>query len=130
MVTAVPEMRDSEVVVVAEKVRGSEWPQCVYEMNQRISHPHDFRTALAVGERLYSLYKFNQAGTPPISIPELCNYYDIEKMKLYELLRGRKYRYPTKEEEPEKKTVRRIKPDPVEEAPPKKVKKTKAAPTT
>ena len=100
-------LRDGEVVVVAEKVRGPELPQCVYEMSQRISHPRDFRAALAAGERLYSLYKFNQAGTPPISILELCNYYDVGKMKIYELLRGEKYKYPTKEET-EKKPVRRI----------------------
>ena len=31
---AVPDMQDNEVVVVAEKVRGSELPQCVYQMNQ------------------------------------------------------------------------------------------------
>ena len=30
---AMPDMRDSEVVVVTEKVRGSELPQCVYQMN-------------------------------------------------------------------------------------------------
>ena len=99
-------------------------------MSQRIDHPRDFRAALAAGERLYSLYKFNQAGTPSISIPKLCNYYDMGKTKIYELLHGGKYKYPTKEEETEKKTVRRIKPDPVEDAPLKKVKKTKATLTT
>ena len=31
---AVPDMQDNEVVVVAEKVRGSKLPQCVYQMNQ------------------------------------------------------------------------------------------------
>ena len=31
---AIPDMQDNEVVVVAEKVRGSELPQCVYQMNQ------------------------------------------------------------------------------------------------
>ena len=130
LVTAVPEMRDSEVVVVAEKVGGSKLPQCVYEMSQRINHPQDFHAALAAGERLYSLYKFNQAGTPPISIPELCNYYDVGKMKIYELLHGEKYKYPTKEET-EKKPVRRIRPEKVEEEPPeKRSKKTKAALTT
>ena len=130
LVTAVLEMRDSEVVVVAEKVRGAKLLQCVYEMSQRISHPRDFRAALAAGERLYSLYKFNQAGTPPISIPKLCNYYDVGKMKIYELLCGEKYKYPTKEET-EKKLVRRIRPEKVEEEPPeKRSKKTKAAPTT
>ena len=131
LVTAIPEMRDSEVIVVAEKVRGPELPQCIYEMSERINHPRDFHATLAAGKRLYSLYKFNQAGTPPISIPELCNYYDVGKMKIYELLRGGKYKYSTKEEETEKKPTHRIIPEKVEEEPPaKKSKKTKATPTT
>ena len=130
LVAAVPEMRDSEVVVVTEKVRGPELLQCVYEMSQRISHPRDFCAALPAGEKLYSLYKFDQAGTPPISIPELCNYYDVGKMKIYELLCGEKYKYPTKEET-EKKPVCRIRPQKVEEEPPeKRSKKTKATTTT
>ena len=104
---AVPDMQDNEVVVVAEKVRESELPQCVYQMNQCIANLRDFRAALAAGERLYSLYKFNQTGTPPISVPELCNYYDVGKTKIYELLRGEKYKYPSKEEM-EKKPIRRI----------------------
>ena len=124
-------MRDSEVMVVAEKVRGPKLPQCIYGMSKRINHPRDFRAALAAGERLYSLYKFNQAGTPSISIPELCNYYDVGKTKIYKLLCGGKYKYSTKEEETEKKPARRIKPEKLEEEPPaKKSKKTKAAPTT
>ena len=97
-------MWDSKVVVVAEKVRGSELPQCVYQMNERIANPRDFRAALAAGERLYSLYKFNQTGASPISVPELHSHYDVGKTKIYELLRGEKYKYPTKEEV-EKKPV-------------------------
>ena len=95
---AVPDMQDNEVVVVTKKVRESELPQCVYRMNQRIANPRDFHAALAAGERLYSLYKFNQTGTPSISVPELCNYYDVGKTKIYELLHGEKYKYHTKEE--------------------------------
>ena len=118
-------------MVVAEKVRGSELPQCIYGMSERINHLRDFCAALAAGERLYSLYKFNQAGMPPISIPELCNSYDIGKTKIYELLRGGKYKYSTEEEEIKKKPARRIIPEKLEEEPPaKKSKKTKAAPTT
>ena len=83
---AVPDMWDSEVVIVAEKVRGSELPQCMYQMNERIANPRDFHAALAAGERLYSLYKFNQTGVSPISVPELCSHYDVGKMKIYELL--------------------------------------------
>ena len=126
---AVPDMRDSEVVVVAEKVRGSELPQCVYQMNERIANPRDFRAALAAGKR-YSLYKFNQTGASPISMPELCSHYDVGKTKIHELLRGEKYKYPTKEEA-EKKPVRKIRPEKVEEEPPvKRSKETKATPTT
>ena len=100
-------------------------------MNQHIANPRDFCAALAIGERIYSLYKFNQAGTTPTSIPDLCTYFDVGKTKLYELLRGGKYKYPMKEEgETEKKTVRRIQPEKVEEPPEKRSKKTKAAPTT
>ena len=97
-------MQDSEVVIVAEKVRGTELPQCVYQMSQQIENPRDFWATLAAGKRLYGMYKFHQAGTQPVSIPELCNYFDISKTKIYELLRGEKYRYPTKEEM-EKKPV-------------------------
>ena len=124
-------MQDNEVVILAEKVKGSELPQCVHQMSLRIDNPRDFRAALAVGERLYSLYKYNQARTPPPTlIPDLCTYFDIGKTKMYELLRGGKYKYTTKEEgEAEKKPLERIKPERIEEAPQKKkIKKTKAAP--
>ena len=94
---AVPDMQDNEVVILAKKVRGSELPQCVYQINQRIDNPRDFRAVLTIGERLYSLYKYNQASTPPTSIPDLCTYFDVGKTKLYELLRGGKYKYTMKE---------------------------------
>ena len=79
-------MQDSEVVVVSQKVRRTDLPQCVYDMYGRINHPRNFRAALAAGERLFSQYKFNQAGTPVVSIPELCTYFDVGKTKLYEIL--------------------------------------------
>ena len=47
---AVPDMQDNEVVIVAEKVRGTKLPQCVYQMSERIANPRDFRAALAAGE--------------------------------------------------------------------------------
>ena len=84
----VPKMWDSEVVVVSEKVRGIDLPQCVYDMYGRINHPHNFRAALAAGERLFLQYKFNQAGTLVVSVPELCTYFDVGKTKLYEILQG------------------------------------------
>ena len=48
-------------------------------MYGRINHPRNFRAALAAGERLILQYKFNQAGTPVVSIPELCTYFDVGK---------------------------------------------------
>ena len=100
-------------------------------MSQWIGNPRDFRAALAAGKRLYGMYKYHQAGTPPVLIPELCTHLNIAKTKIYELLRGEKYRYPPKEEV-EKKPARRIQPERVEgeEPPAKKTKKAKAAPTT
>ena len=127
---AIPDMQDNEVVIVAEKIRGTELPQCVYQMSRWFENPRDFRAVLAAGERLYSMYKYQQAGTLPMSIPELCANFDIGKTKIYELLRGEKYRYPPKEEA-EKKPARRIQPEKVEakEPPTKKTKRVKAVPT-
>ena len=127
---AVLDMQDNEVVILAEKVKGSELPQCVHQMSQCINNPRDFCATLAVGEWLYSLYKFNQAGMPPTSILDLCSYFDVGKTKMYELLRGGKYKYTTKEEEVEKKPLKRIKPEKIKEALQQKIKKIKAAPTT
>ena len=81
---AVLDMQDNEVVILAEKVKGSELPQCVHQMS--INNPRDFRATLAVGERLYSLYKSNQVGTPLTLILDLCTYFDVGKTKMYELL--------------------------------------------
>ena len=47
---AVLDMQDNEVVILAEKVKGSELSQCVHQMNQCIDNPRDFCAALAVGE--------------------------------------------------------------------------------
>ena len=87
---AIPKLRDNAIVALAERVEESEMPQCVRDMYKRINHPHDFRAALATGERLYSQYKFNQAGTPFISNPKLCVHFNIGKTKLYEILQGGK----------------------------------------
>ena len=76
---ALLDMQDNKVVILAEKVKGSELPQCVHQMSQRINNPRDFHATLAVGERLYS---FNQAGMPPTSILDLCMYFDVSKTKM------------------------------------------------
>ena len=35
----VPDMQETEVVIMAEKVKGTELPKCVYQMSQRIGNP-------------------------------------------------------------------------------------------
>ena len=119
----VPEMRDSEVVMVSEKVRGTDLPQCVHDMYSRINHLRNFRAALVADECIFLQYKFNQAGTPVVSIPELCTYFNVGKTKLYKILGGGKY---GKEEEVEKKPLKHIKLEPVKkekEGPPAKLQR-------
>ena len=47
---AVPEMQDSEVVVISEKMQGMGLPKCIYEMYESIHNPRNFRAALAAGK--------------------------------------------------------------------------------
>ena len=70
-------MRESEVVIISEKIQGEELPRCVYGMYARINNPHNFRVTLAAGERLLSKEKYNQVGTDIKKVPELCNYFDV-----------------------------------------------------
>ena len=89
LVEAIPRMTDEEVTEVGEKVRPSKLPRCIED-------PRNFRTVLAVGERIFSIYKHEQTGELVAEVSELCEIYDIGKTKLYEVLRGGKYRrrYP------------------------------------
>ena len=107
---AVSDMRESKVVIITEKIQGKELPRCVYDMYARINNPHNFRAALVAGERLLSIYKYIQVGTDIKKVPELCDYFDVGKMKLYEILNGEKY---GKEEEDSKKPLKCITPEPV-----------------
>ena len=64
---------------------------------------------MAVGERMFSLYKHEQAGEPVAEVPELCERYDIGKTKLYEVLRGGKYKKEVSTPKPEStKPARRV----------------------
>ena len=47
---AVPDIKDNDVIILAEKVQGSELPECVQAMYDRIGNPRNFRAALALGE--------------------------------------------------------------------------------
>ena len=64
-------------------------------------NPRNFRTVLAVGERMFSLYKHEQAGEPVTEVPELCEKYDIGKTNLYEVLRSGKYKKEMSTPKPE-----------------------------
>ena len=53
-------MKDNDIIILAEKVQGSELPKCVQAMYDRIGNPRNFRVALAAEEQLLSLYCKNQ----------------------------------------------------------------------
>ena len=63
------DMQDNEVIVVTEKVREPELPQCVYQMNQRIANPRDFRAALAAGERFTAYISLIRQEHHPFPYP-------------------------------------------------------------
>ena len=106
LAAAIPSMTDEEVTEVGEKVWPSKLPKCVDQLYDRLKDPRNFRTILAVGEQIFSIYKHEQAGEPVAEVPELCERYDIGKTKLYEVLRGGKY----------KKEISTLKPESVKPA--------------
>ena len=101
LTVAIPDMTDEEVAEVGERVRPSKLPRCVDQLYDRLKDPRNFRTVLAVGERIFSIYKHEQAGEPITEVPELCERYDIGKTKLYEVLWGGKYKKETPTPKPE-----------------------------
>ena len=110
---AVPNMRDSDITVMAEKVHGGELPKYFQDMYQRIGKPRNFRVAPAAGKRLLTLYLKNQVGSDIATIPDLCTYFGMEKTKLHEVLRCQKYK--TKLTKKDKKPPRCITSVPVKE---------------
>ena len=105
----IPGMTDEEVTEVGERIQASKLPKCVDQLYDRVKDPRNFRTVLAVGERIFSIYKHEQAGEPIAEVPELCERYDIGKTKLYEVLRGGKYKKEMSTPKPENaKPARRV----------------------
>ena len=92
LMVAIPDMTNEEITEVGERVWPSKLPKCVDQLYNRLKTPRNFRTVLAVGEQMFSLYKHEQAGEPIAEVPELCERYDIGKTKLYEVLHGGKYK--------------------------------------
>ena len=80
-------MTDEEVTEVGERIRPSKLPKCVDQLYDRVKDPRNFRTVLAVGERIFSIYKHEQAGEPIAEVPELCERYDIGKTKVMKYFR-------------------------------------------
>ena len=106
---AIPDMTDEEIMEVGERVQPSKLPKCVDQLYDRLKNLRNFRTVLAVGEQMFSLYKHEQAGEPIAEVPELCERYDIGKTKLYEVLRGGKYKKKMSTPKPESaKPARRV----------------------
>ena len=109
LMAAIPDMTDEEVTEVGERVWPSKLLKCVDQLYDRLKNPRNFRTVLAVGERMFSLYKHEQAGEPVAEVPKLCERYDIGKTKLYEVLRGGKYKKEMSTPKPESaKPARRV----------------------
>ena len=86
LMVVIPDMTDEEITEVGERVRPSKLPKCADQLYDRLKNLRNFRTILAVVERMFSLYKHEQAGEPIAEVPELCERYDIRKTKLYEVL--------------------------------------------
>ena len=121
LTAAIPDMTDEEVTEVGERVRPSKLPKCADQLYDRLKNPRNFRTVLAVGERMFSLYKHKQAGKPVTEVPKLCERYNIGKTKLYEVLRGGKYKKEMSTPKPESAKLARwvttVKLGEMEEAP-------------
>ena len=94
-------MTNEEIMEVGERVWPSKLPKCADQLYDRLKNPRNFRTILAVGERMFSLYKHEQAGEPVTEVSELCERYNIRKTKLYEVLRGGKYKKEMSTPKPE-----------------------------
>ena len=101
LAAAIPRMTDKEVTEVGERVRPSRLPKCVDQLYDRLKNPRNFQTILAVGERVFSIYKHEQVGESLVEVPDLCKRYDVGKTRLYEVLRGGKYKKETPTPKPE-----------------------------
>ena len=101
-------MTDEEVTEVGEKVQPSKLLRCIDQLYDRLKDTRNLQTILAVGERIFSIYKHKQAGEPIAEVPELCERYDIGKTKLYEVLRGGKYKETSTPKPESVKPARRV----------------------
>ena len=54
LVAAIPDMTNEEITEVGERVRPSKLPKCADQLYDRLKNLRNFRTVLAVGERMFS----------------------------------------------------------------------------
>ena len=109
LMAAIPGMTDEEVTEVGERVQPSRLAKCVDQLYDKLKNPRNFRTLLAVGEWVFSIYKHEQTGEPLVEVPDLCERYDVGKTRLYEVLQGGKYKKETSTFKPESvKPARRV----------------------
>ena len=123
LAAAIPRMTDEEVTEVGVRVRPSKLPKCVDQLYDRLKKPRNFRTILAVGEQVFSIYKHEQMGESLVEVPDLCERYDVGKTRLYEVLWGGKYKKETSTPQSESvKPAQRVTTTKLEEAeePPRK----------
>ena len=117
LAAAIPGMTDEEVTEVGERVQLSKLPKCVDQLYDKLKNPRNFQTILAVGERVFSIYKHEQMGELLAEVPELYKRYELGKTRLYEVLRGGKYKKETSTPKPESiKPAQRVKTIKLEEA--------------
>ena len=124
LAAAIPRKTDEEATKVGERVQPSKLPKCVDQLYNKLKNPRNFRTILAVGERVFSIYKHEQTGEPLAEVPDLCERYDVGKTRLYEVLWGGKYKKETSTPKPESvkpaRQVTTIKLEEAEEPPQRK----------
>ena len=121
LVTVILDMTDEEIMEVGERIWPSKLPKCAEQLFDRLQNLKNFRTVLAVGERIFSFYNNKQTGEPITEVSELCEQYDIRKTKFYEMLHGGRYGkgMPTPKPENTKpaRQVKTLKLEKVEETP-------------
>ena len=100
LTAAIPDMTDEEITEVGESPAQQVTKVCG-PVVRPAEKPENFRTVLAVGEKMFSLYKHEQAGEPVADLPELCERYNIGKTKLYEVLQVGKYKKEVSTPKPE-----------------------------
>ena len=71
-------------------------PDYVKDMYGHIADPQKFRVALATGERLINIYKYNREDVKIKPIETTAHHFEVQKKDIYELLRGDKYVRPSK----------------------------------